>query len=332
MYAGLLRGLIPHLSGSGTLAALLAERPERPMRDALPLRLLGTVHALVLAGDEADLARHYPSVGGTPGPGLVETFLAAVERNVDAVRAGLGRTVQTNEVGRAAALAPGIAWAVRRSGGLPVRLREIGTSAGLNLRLDAFRYEPDGVDPVGPADTPVRFGAEWWTTPVPLVPVVVVDRAGCDVAPLDPTTPRGERTLLSFVWPDQSARFARIAGACALAARIPAPVVTDDAGTWLEEVLADPGAGAPAVTVVMHSIAWQYFSPATKDRVRAALGRAGQEADATHPLVWLRLEPAGRRADLRATWWPGGDETILAEAGYHGADVTWRGEPAGATG
>jgi hypothetical protein len=44
--------------------------------------------------------------------------------------------VQTNEVGRCAALAPAILWT---SAGMAVRLLELGAAAGLDLRWDAYR-------------------------------------------------------------------------------------------------------------------------------------------------------------------------------------------------
>ena len=57
--------------------------------------------------------------------------------------------------------------------------------------------------------------------------------------------------------------------------------------------------------------------------MRDALQDAGAAATDDAPIAWLRMEPAGERADLRLTWWPGGDETVLATAGYHGGDVEW---------
>ena len=41
------------------------------------------------------------------------------------------------------------------------------------------------------------------------------------------------------------------------------------------------------------------------------------------PVAWLRFEPAGPVGDLRLTWWPGGEETVLATAEYHGIPVHW---------
>jgi hypothetical protein len=80
-------------------------------------------------------------------------------------------------------------------------------------------------------------------------------------------------------------------------------------------------------TVVVHSIVWQYVAPGSRDRMRAALWRAGRRATPDAPVAWLRFEPAGPVGDLRLTWWPGGEETVLATAEYHGVPVYW-GTPA----
>jgi hypothetical protein len=149
----------------------------------------------------------------------------------------------------------------------------------------------------------------------------VVERRGCDVAPIDATSAAGRLTLLSFVWPDQTARFRRLDAALAIAAGWPVAVDAEDAGTWVERQLAHDRRAE--VTVVFHSIVLQYLPTASRRRMVAALESAGQRASARAPLGWLRMEPAGWRADLRLTTWPGGETTVLAEVGYHGEPVRW---------
>ena len=62
------------------------------------------MHDLVLAGRAPDLARHYPSVGGTPGAGVGEVFLRTVADHEDELTRAMVQPVQTNEVGRSVAL------------------------------------------------------------------------------------------------------------------------------------------------------------------------------------------------------------------------------------
>ena len=105
---------------------------------------MGAVHRVVLVGMAPELARHYPSMNGTPE--LTEcwpAFRATVARHVALLREWICRPVQTNEVGRCAALIGGFLLVARESN-LPLRLLEIGSSAGLNLRWDHYFYEAGG--------------------------------------------------------------------------------------------------------------------------------------------------------------------------------------------
>ena len=69
-------------------------------------------------------------------------------REVRLDRGALDQPPQTNEVGRSAALLGGLLVLVDRFQ-LPVRLFEIGCSAGLNLRADHYRYRHPGGESSG---------------------------------------------------------------------------------------------------------------------------------------------------------------------------------------
>ena len=66
-------------------------------------------------------------------------MLTAGDRGLRIAACGLDQPPQTNEVGRSAELIGGLLL-FDREFGLPVRLFEIGTSAGLNLRAEHYRY------------------------------------------------------------------------------------------------------------------------------------------------------------------------------------------------
>lgn len=334
LYGSLLRGLaVDHMAG-GVTAELLDGVSDRPVHDAVPLRYLATAHRLALAGDAPDLAAVYPSCGGAwHGGELTDVFLSVVATHRSTFVAGLQRTVQTNEVGRAVALTSGFS-AVAARHGARLRTFEIGASAGLLSRWPAFHVD-SGESSTGPLDSAVQFGPDWFADG-PLPPLVasieVVDRRACDIAPIDPTTDDGRLTMLSFLWPDQLERFDRLRAALDIAGADPIPVDEADAGVWLAEQL---GGDAPdgTATVVFHSIVWQYLPATTKDAIRAALAEAGARATADRPLCWLRMEPANAaHADLRLTTWNGADrlvgdqppvDELLAHVGYHGSDVAW---------
>jgi hypothetical protein len=141
--------------------------------------------------------------------------------------------VQTNEVARAAALVGGFLYVVERSQ-LPLRLLELGASAGLNLRWDHFRYVANHRRAWGPPRSSVRFEGVF-KGDVPLRGACeVVERSGCDPYPIDPTTRDGELRLKSFVWSDQLDRLERLNAAIAISRRVPATVDAADAADWLD--------------------------------------------------------------------------------------------------
>ena len=91
-YAELLARAAEDIERGGPLARALDGWTGNPIPDALVLRLAGAVHRLVLDGEAPALARHYPSVGGTPDwPAAWEAFRAVVDARIDVVRAALDR-------------------------------------------------------------------------------------------------------------------------------------------------------------------------------------------------------------------------------------------------
>jgi hypothetical protein len=285
------------------------------------------VHRLVLDGEAPDLARYYPSAGGRfdaddPGGDPDPVFLATVAEHRDRIVESLARTVQTNEVGRCASLLPGFL-AVAESTGLPLRILELGTSAGLNLRWDQYRYEGGaGGSAWGDADAALRF-SDVYVDPLPKLDVeaVVVERGGCDRNPIDATTAEGRQLLRSFVWPDQLERFAALDAALAIAPLVPAAVDRADATEWVAEQLARPRDGV--ATVLFQSIVWQYLTPDTRESIRSTVKTAGASASAQAPVAWLRMEPGANPtegAEVRLRTWPG-EERLIAITGYHGRPV-----------
>lgn len=334
LYAALLDATIVDVAAGGPSAFVLSRMPANldPIPDAVVLRYLGAVHRLVLEGGAPSLARWFPTAGGAfdpdrDGAAAGRDLLAAVEAHAGELVDGLSQGVQTNEVGRCASLAVGFT-EVLRTFGLPLRLLELGASAGLNLRWDRWRYE-SGTTAWGDEGAAIRFVGNYRApapdVSAPLGPdVAVAARRGCDRSPIDPSTEAGRRTLRSFVWPDQAGRHERLDAALAAAAEVPATVDAMDAAAWLEGQLADPAPGV--ATVVYHSIVWQYLPRATRDGVRAALDAASARASGESPLAWLRMEPGddpSEAAEIRMITWPGGEHRLLAYTGYHGHPV-WR--------
>jgi hypothetical protein len=194
------------------------------------------------------------------------------------------RSTQTNEVGRCATLLPALSLIEG-----PIALLEVGTSGGLCLLPDRYRYEySDGVA-VGDEMSPVRLRCEVrGTQPLPPVRVPeVVWRAGLDLAPIDITDDDAVAWLQACVWPDQPDRQERLAAAVDVARRDPPTVVVGD----LVDDLADVAESAPddATLVLFHSAVLPYVR---LERQRNFASTVANFA-ARRPLVWLANEGPG---------------------------------------
>lgn len=312
LYSLLLERAAQDVEREGVVWRVVEPYAGEPGTAVVATRFLAAVHRLVLSGRAPELAAFYPSAGGNRDPEEAwPVFRRTVERHEAACRADTARPCQTNEVGRCAPLLCGFL-AVRRATGLPLRLLELGASAGLNLRWDRFDYGWWG-DPA----SPVRLGTLFEAAPPgPRPRVAVSERAGCDREPIDPTTEDGALTLSALVWPWQTERMAVLRAAIEVARAVPATVDRADAADWLAERLARPRPGQ--ATVVFHSVFLQYVAAPGRAALAALIRRAGAAASLDAPLAWLRMEPTPNTYETRLTLWPGGREALVATSGPHG--------------
>ncbi len=315
LYAALLEPAAADAEARGPVWEVLRGHEGDPRFSVLGLRLLGTVNRMVIEGREPELAAAYEARDATRAWGALRD---TIERNAAELRPLVDLPVQTNEVGRCNALLFGFLTAAAEAG-MPLRLLEVGASAGLNLRWDRFGYRAGGFA-WGPADSPLQLEFELGGTP-PALPaaVQIAERRGCDANPVDASTAEGRLTLLSYVWPDQPERIARMKAALTVAEKVPVTVERETAATWTERVLADPTPGR--ATVLYHSIVSQYLSDEEREAFFGHVTAAGERASVDAPLAWLRMEPVDDRADLELTLWPGGETRRLARVGYHGSPV-----------
>ena len=335
LYVELMSAVADDADEGGIVADIFAGDPATP--GSVPeLRLLAALHHLVLSGNAPQLARFFPSAGGNAPP--AEAWPVAhrtLAEQAGVVRELARRTVQPNEPGRCVVLYGGLLWLSERHG-LPIRLLEIGASAGLNLNVERFRYVVGG-RPLGDPDAPLEFAEPWTGAPVAdpaaaAARLQIAERAGCDQSPIDATTHEGRLTLQSYIWPDEPERIARVARAAEVAVRHPVAVQRRSAAAWLLERLAEPR--PERLTVVWQSVLNQYLDAGERDAIRSAFASA-----AGGPFAWLTLEPPAARAEdgrfeLRCRERPedngSGVARLLAHCGYHGPPVEWQASgPAG---
>ncbi len=293
-----------------------------PGADALALRLCGAMHALVLAGHDADLGAQYPP-SRTDETGLREAAMAALKHHDAFICDFIDSPPQTNEIARSAMLLPGLLLVAHETG-LPIALGEIGASAGLNLNLDHFHYAYDA-ERWGDAASPVKLAPQVEGHPPPLNgDLNVVARSGCDRMPVEIAIPDQRLRLKAYLWPDQPYRMERLEAAMEVAHAHPFSLKKEDAADFVDRELASrPGNTA---YVLMHSIMWQYMPDATKARIETALERHGADATAEAPIAHLRMEPTpgeSGHAALSLTMWPGGATRRLAKVDFHGRWIEW---------
>jgi len=317
-YGRICAALAKGLTRDSRTGARILDWPGEPTRDALPLRLVGGLHALVLAGRDDGLAAIM--AGAVADPDAIEAELARTLIAHDAeLLPWLDGPPQTNEPGRSSALMTGLLEIARRHGP-QIEIIEIGSSAGLNLMIDRYRFDL-GSTMVGPPDSPITIVPDWKGRPPPDVPIRILGTRGCDIQPIDATDPAAEARLAAYVWAEKPDRAARLRTAIAMLRERPVRLEQADAADWVEQRLAEPQAEGVA-RVLMHSVVWQYLPEPVAERIRIAMKAAGARADAARPLGWVMMEPDRALAHqvIRVRSWPGdGAWQTLATSHAHAA-------------
>ncbi len=307
------------LTRDTTVGARVLDWPGEPTRDALSLRLFGGLHALVLAGADAGLAAIYAGAVTEQGA-ILATLERVLAEHEAALLPWLDGPPQTNEPGRSGALMLGLI-EIARACGPKIELLEIGSSAGLNLLIDRYRFDLGGTM-YGPEDAAVTITPHWTGPPAPAVPVEIVRSRGCDLNPMEATDPAVAARLAAYVWPETPERLTRVRAAIALLTERGVDLVQADAADWIEARLAEPQA-AGVTRVLMHSVVWQYLPEPVAERIRMAMKNAGAAATAERPLGWVMMEPdrALGHQNVRVRSWPGaGAWVTMATSHAHG---TW---------
>ncbi|HVF94766.1 MAG TPA: DUF2332 domain-containing protein [Sphingomonas sp.] len=308
------------LDREGATGRAVLDWAGEPVADALALRLIGGLHALHRGGGDPALSRVF--AGETSDPAEIEAVLkAALVRHDVALLPWLDGPPQTNEAGRSAGLMTGLLHLCARFGPR-VELIEIGSSAGLNLLIDRYRFDLGGAA-AGPADAAVTIAPEWRGVAPPRASVEIVSTRGVDIAPVDVADRAQAARLEAYVWVDNVERQARLAQTIALVRAHGVALDAGDAAGWVEARLAEPQA-AGVTRVLMHSVVWQYLPAETQARIRTAMDGAGARATEERPLGWVMMEPNRdlHRHEVRVQGWPGERPMeLVALTHAHGAWV-----------
>ena len=321
----LLTVMSKHYPASGDVWQMMAnwKGDLGPTSASVPLRFAGAVHALVLAGKNAELNALYGDFGqSATDDQLAEIVIQAIDKNSEFVLQFLMSAPQTNEVRRAAILLPAFMEIANRTGLNKLVMSELGASAGLNMIWDQYHYAY-GAREYGKPNAAVSLAPEVTGNLPKFTSLNVQARAGCDLNPVDISTAHSVKKLMSYIWADQSDRLVRTNNAIELRRSFPEIVEKADAIDWLRNRLNVQF--EKAVHIIYHTIAWQYFPKEKQAQGAALIAAAGAKATHSTPLAWVSFEADGQTpgAALILRIWPSGDEIYLARGDYHGRWINW---------
>jgi hypothetical protein len=296
---------------------------DNPIAHALPLRLLAGLHALVRSGRAPLLAEAFPPHDPSPDE-LWRAIQSALQTEPDYIADYLRLPVLNNELGRATAVLGACLLVSRQTGGLPFSLFELGASAGLNLLFDQYFFDL-GDTGWGDAGSPVKIPTSWEDGPE-LREVVVADRRGCDISPIDIHNAADRERLLAYAKPDDIEGIERRKAAMNSARHVNLTVDRADAVDWIEHEMAAPPA-TDRVRLVFNTVFWHYLDARAKGRIIDIMGAAGSRATTRSPLAWFRMEVTGQHETLpcrlQLTIWPPGRTTVCGRADFQGTQFKW---------
>ena len=290
--------------------------------DAVALRVVASLHYLVITAADKDLCAIFPPKLSLKDKDKIRALSNAIDKHEDFIIEFIKSPPQSNEVGRSIVLLAGFL-EISKYVGSELDSFEIGASAGLNIAFDMYFYQTD-IWQWGAPNSKVKIKSNWHGNAPSLGPINLHNRKACNTSPINAATQKNR--LLSYVWPDQTQRLKRINSAIDYAAVTAPKTDRAEASKWLAQqhklALVTP---PTRPQVFYHSIIWQYFTKKQKHDFYTIMSKMSETASDTSPLVWMRLEPSDNNqyAELRVTIWPGKSEYHLADCGYHGEWVRW---------
>lgn len=232
------------------------------------------------------------------------------------------RLVQTNEVRRCALFLPAFI-TVAREVGRPLALVEVGSSAGLLLNFERYRYiyEPGGeLGPAGALALTCEVRGDV-APPLDTDALDVASRVGVDLNPIHVNSPSDVKWLRALIWPEHAERQERLDAALAVAAEHPPELRRGDAFELLPEVV---GAVPDDVTpVVFHCMTLAHMNRPQRERFPEMLGELAAARDGD--FAWLGVEYIETDSLNIGRFSPDGScaFTKLADVNPHGSWLEW---------
>lgn len=271
-----------------TLSGAVARTPElldlaagtRPGQPA-PNMLLAAVHHILRRGVQHPLAAYFTGHGDLTEDHAADLLTDFCRHHAERIRRIIGaRSVQTNEVNRCAVLLPAFAALQQQlDDGRPIRIVDVGASAGLTLLWDRYTYDYDGQRltlPDSDPDTVLHCEIKGGTPPLSLDVIRFVRPVGIEPTPVDVNDPEATEWLVSLTWPEQTKRMHTLNSALALAARTPPTILAGKAQDHLANVVSKTPDDQHLVLVFSWSIYQIFGSPGGRERLVDSLAELSQ--------------------------------------------------------
>ncbi|MFP9060007.1 DUF2332 domain-containing protein [Natrialbaceae archaeon A-chndr2] len=294
-----------------------------------PELLLAAVHSLLLRGSDHPLAQFYPTCNRNgPETDPASHFRDFCVANEDALRSIIAtRRCQTNDVGRSALLLPSFEHVSRIAEHDLLAQIEIGTSAGLNLNWDQYRYEFGTRAQIGKPDSSVTITTDLrgdHRPPLSQDLPTITHRRGIDLNTLDVTTEQDARWLRALIHPNQLQRHRQLTGAIEIAREKQPSLIEGDAVTELPTQLSNAPNNADLIVFSTH-VLYQL-----EDRKIAQLLSLLSNHSTEQPVHWLSIDPDEGlgRPTYRLVTFEEGDvtESQIAQFESYGNWIRWQDE------
>lgn len=288
----------------------------------IPNLLFGAVHYLLLKGNEHELREFYPSLVKNPRKfedsiNYFRDFCVQKSNEINEILTN--KIVQTNEVRRCSYLYPAFSYIYRKTQ-KPLALIEIGTSAGLQLFVEKYRYSYGTERNYGSEDSGVHISAEIRGKHNPLDQLSkfkVASRVGIDLHLNDVSNDEDFLWLKALIWPEHQERRELFETAACYVRNNPLKLIEGDGVELLQSFSKD--IPDDQIICVFHTHVANQMPIETKERLLLNIKNIGEKRDIFH--LYNNIQDR----DLHLDSYLNGNESLnkIAETEGHGRWFTW---------
>lgn len=289
-----------------------------------PNLLLGAVHYLLLKGNNHVLKQYYGSLVSAPEKNLEHAFqhfkdFCQIHRE-EIINILKTKLVQTNEVRRCTYLYPSFCYMFNKVN-KPLALIEIGTSAGLQLFWDQYRYSYGTGEVFGNKDSKVHLKSEIKGENQPFFlqqSPPVVERIGLDLHINDLNNEEDYLWLRSLIWPEHKERLEMFDHAAACLKEQTVKLIEGDGVSLLSDIAEQ--IPEDSVICVFHTHVANQIPESVKHKLVEKVKEIGAKRDVFHLYnnMWDR--------DLHLDYFMNGKEynETVGETDGHARWFSWR--------